>query len=59
DAVETLIPELKVLVTASGGTKCVRCWHRTDDVGRSERHPDLCARCVENVDGAGEHRLIA
>ena len=39
--------------------KCVRCWHRRDDVGRNENHPDLCARCVSNVEGPGETRVYA
>jgi len=29
------------------GTKCQRCWRYTTDVGRSEAHPTLCARCVD------------
>lgn len=37
-------------------SKCVRCWHRREDVGSSTQHPELCARCVENVDGNGETR---
>jgi len=44
---------------ASAHAKCVRCWHRRADVGRSREHPELCGRCVENVAGAGERRLYA
>jgi len=36
--------------------KCVRCWHHRPDVGVSPVHPDLCGRCVTNVDGPGEQR---
>jgi isoleucyl-tRNA synthetase len=36
--------------------KCVRCWHHRPDVGVSPEHPDLCGRCVTNVDGPGEQR---
>jgi len=36
--------------------KCVRCWHRREDVGRYADHPELCGRCVTNVDGPGELR---
>ena len=39
--------------------KCARCWHRRDDVGGHADHPELCGRCVENVDGVGETRRIA
>jgi len=39
--------------------KCVRCWHRRADVGSDPRHPELCARCVVNVEGPGEERRFA
>lgn len=44
------------LVRPSGQPKCVRCWHRRADVGADARHPKLCSRCVENVEGPGEDR---
>jgi isoleucyl-tRNA synthetase len=58
-AVATAIPGLKVLARASAAPKCVRCWHHREDVGSHEAHPELCGRCVENVDGAGEVRRHA
>jgi isoleucyl-tRNA synthetase len=36
--------------------KCVRCWHRRADVGIDPRHPELCGRCVSNIEGPGEDR---
>jgi len=39
--------------------KCQRCWHRRADVGHDINHPDLCERCVENIDGSGEDRQYA
>jgi isoleucyl-tRNA synthetase len=45
-----------VSATVSGAAKCVRCWHRRDDVGSHAGHPELCGRCVGNVDGPGEDR---
>ncbi len=51
--------ELSVEVRASGATKCVRCWHHRQDVGANPDHPQLCQRCVENVEGEGEQRLFA
>ncbi|MCC2654990.1 MAG: isoleucine-tRNA ligase [Panacagrimonas sp.] len=36
--------------------KCERCWHQRPEVGSNAEHPTLCARCVENVAGAGESR---
>jgi len=46
-------------VKASEHKKCDRCWHRREDVGIEEKHPELCGRCVENVDGEGEVRKYA
>ncbi len=46
-------------VRPSQATKCVRCWHRRDDVGSVAAHPELCGRCAVNLDGAGEVRRFA
>jgi isoleucyl-tRNA synthetase len=46
-------------VHASTATKCVRCWHKRADVGSDAQHPELCGRCVVNLDGAGETRRFA
>ncbi len=43
-------------VRATSAPKCVRCWHRRDDVGSHVDHPELCDRCVTNVTTAGEER---
>jgi isoleucyl-tRNA synthetase len=51
--------ELWVGVQASAHSKCVRCWHHREDVGLSEKHPELCGRCIENVEGDGEQRQFA
>jgi isoleucyl-tRNA synthetase len=48
----------KIWVRKSEAEKCVRCWHRRDDVGSNPEHPELCGRCVENVDGLGESRRM-
>ncbi len=50
---------LEITVTPSPHQKCERCWHHRADVGCDADHPRLCARCVENLFGAGEHRDIA
>ncbi len=44
---------------ASPHTKCTRCWHHREDVGSNPNHPELCGRCVENVEGDGEVRHYA
>ncbi len=36
--------------------KCVRCWHRREDVGANAQHPQLCTRCIGNIEGPGEDR---
>lgn len=53
------ISELAMIVSSLGDEKCVRCWHRRPDVGLIDAHPELCGRCVENVDGDGEPREFA
>ncbi|MET0379804.1 MAG: isoleucine--tRNA ligase [Spongiibacteraceae bacterium] len=58
-AIETDVSGLFVSVQKSAHTKCVRCWHHREDVGAHAQHPELCGRCVDNVDGAGEKRLFA
>jgi isoleucyl-tRNA synthetase len=45
-----------ITLKPSSDTKCVRCWHHRPDVGRYAEHPELCGRCVTNVDGPGEQR---
>ena len=45
--------------TASTHPKCVRCWHRRAEVGENSDFPDLCQRCVDNVNAAGEEREYA
>ncbi|WP_044872182.1 isoleucine--tRNA ligase [Pseudomonas sp. LFM046] len=59
DAVETDVAGLKLKIHKSAHTKCGRCWHHRADVGQFVKHPDLCGRCVENIDGAGEVRHYA
>ena len=56
---ETTVTGLKVQVAPSENSKCVRCWHHQPDVGSHAEHPELCGRCVTNVDGDGEVRRYA
>ena len=51
--------EMWVQVTPSAHHKCARCWHLREDVGSHAKHPELCGRCVSNVDGDGEPRQFA
>ncbi|WP_115561603.1 isoleucine--tRNA ligase [Xanthomonas arboricola] len=47
-----------IFVSAQPTTKakCVRCWHHQASVGSDARHPELCSRCVSNIEGPGEER---
>jgi len=48
--------EIWISASASSHEKCTRCWHHREDVGNNTEHPELCGRCVTNVDGTGETR---
>ncbi len=47
---------VRIEVSATDKEKCVRCWHHREDVGSNSLHPELCGRCVENIEGEGEVR---
>jgi isoleucyl-tRNA synthetase len=38
--------EVDAVVAVAPGTKCERCWTRSESVGSSAAHPTLCERCV-------------
>jgi isoleucyl-tRNA synthetase len=59
DAVTTEVPGLKLRVLKSSHAKCGRCWHHREDVGQHAAHSELCGRCIENIEGAGEVRHYA
>ena len=46
----------KIKVTTSKNAKCVRCWHRDLSVGSIKEHPELCNRCIDNIENDGEQR---
>jgi isoleucyl-tRNA synthetase len=48
--------EVWVSADVSSAAKCIRCWHRRDDVGSHAEHPELCGRCIGNIEGPGEDR---
>jgi len=49
---------IEVTAAPTQKTKCVRCWQHRGDVGAVEAHPQLCGRCVSNVEGPGETRMF-
>ena len=51
--------QIAIAARPSEHAKCVRCWHHRADVGQHAEHPELCGRCVDNVDGDGEQRHFA
>ncbi|MDH5833974.1 isoleucine--tRNA ligase [Luteimonas kalidii] len=46
----------RIVATPTAKAKCVRCWQRRGDVGAHADHPQLCGRCVSNIEGPGEDR---
>jgi isoleucyl-tRNA synthetase len=58
-AVETDQAGLAVLAVRSEHSKCARCWHLREDVGKNPEHPELCGRCVDNLQSPGESRRFA
>ena len=58
-AVATDVPGLKLSIVKSTHGKCVRCWHFLPDVGTHAEHPEICGRCVTNIEGPGEVRRHA
>ena len=56
DAVRVEDHEAWVVAKPSAASKCVRCWHYCADVGSHADDPELCGRCIENIEGQGETR---
>ena len=59
DLPDSAVAGLKVRVAPSPHDKCVRCWHHRPDIGTDPSHPELCGRCVTNLEGDGEERHYA
>lgn len=57
--VDSDVPGVAITLSRANGPKCVRCWHHCDDIGQHPLHPELCGRCVENIEGNGEVRYYA
>lgn len=58
-AIATEMNDLWVEVTPSAFEKCVRCWHHRETVNHNPDYPEICDRCVVNIEttGTGEERL--
>ena len=55
-ATETAREGVWLAVRASTYLKCVRCWHHRPEVGTDPKHPEICDRCIGNLEGPGEVR---
>lgn len=58
-AVQTSMPSVFVAIKAAEYSRCDRCWHQVESVGQNSHHPELCGRCVDNIEGDGELRQFA
>ena len=56
EALPTSMGGLFLAVKKTTDPKCNRCWHHHPSVGEHARYPELCARCIDNLYGAGESR---
>ena len=43
--------DLSVKVQKAEGTKCLRCWNYSLEVGKNQRHPLICDHCLEAMGG--------
>jgi isoleucyl-tRNA synthetase len=44
--------DLLISIAPSQHKKCERCWHWREDIGHDAEHPDICGRCVSNLNEA-------
>ena len=51
--------KLSITVHKNINNKCDRCWHKNESVGTIKDHPNLCARCHDNIYGDGEKKILA
>src|SRR5882757_9487324 len=58
-AVKASQEDVWIEVKPSSHPKCVRCYQLRADVGSNPNHPEICSRCVLNVEGPGEERHFA
>jgi len=58
-AVKATQEDVWIEVKPSSHPKCVRCYQLRADVGSNPNHPQICSRCVLNVEGPGEERRFA
>ena len=47
-----LFEGLAIHIEAYAGEKCPRCWKRRTDIGSSQRFPEVCATCVDQLEAS-------
>jgi isoleucyl-tRNA synthetase len=58
-AAKSSVEGVWIEVKPSSDAKCVRCYQLRADVGSNPQHPEICARCISNIEGPGEERRFA
>jgi isoleucyl-tRNA synthetase len=52
------IEGVRIGLAKAEGTKCARCWKFSPTVGKSEKHPTICASCQKHIgDEDGDSRI--
>jgi isoleucyl-tRNA synthetase len=47
------IPGMSIEVKPASAEKCARCWVHDETVGTQRERPEICSRCVRELDAAG------
>ena len=58
DSRKVLNHNYHIIVNKNLNNKCERCWHKNESVGNNDKHPTLCSRCCDNIEGEGETRQL-
>jgi isoleucyl-tRNA synthetase len=45
DALSKAYPDIALIVKNADGLKCPRCWNYSEGIGKSIKHPLICAKC--------------
>ncbi len=46
----------KIICNKHNGIKCKRCWHYVNKIEQNTKYPNICKRCLININGNGENR---
>jgi isoleucyl-tRNA synthetase len=46
------IPGMLIQVEPASAEKCARCWVHDETVGSQPEQPEICSRCVKELDAA-------